>query len=276
MKKEIPINILVFFIIISMTSFINAAPPTFTNVNTANGLQIFYPNFEYAKQNTEFKLHLHISNLSNGMPLPNTYASCYLHLYNSSGSHTFESKALALDSNGWDYEQLINKGNFSDLGLHSYYIWCNNTAQQLGGEAKGVFEVTTTGEGLNTSNSLIYITLIIFISLFFALALFFAIIIPYGNSTDEKGAVIQVTKLKYLKIFSIAISYMSFTYLLNLLNALSINYLILTQFSGYISYLFMTFIYLSLPIGIFLIILSLFELVKDANIQKAIERYGHQ
>lgn len=139
------VNKLFLFLIVSLflVSFVVAAPAV-KSVQTNNaGYQIFYPQFESVKQNTGFTLHLHVSNISNGYPLTNNLVSCYLHLYNSSGKHTFESRILGKDSGGWDHEIYIAPGNFSDLYSHSFYIWCNGSA--FGGEAKGTFEVTPTG-----------------------------------------------------------------------------------------------------------------------------------
>ena len=137
-------NRLFLFLIVSLflVSFVVAAPvKKDVEVNT-NGYQIFYPQFESIKQNQAFKLHLHLSNISNGYPLLNTQADCFLHLYDGSGNHTFEGK-LGLDSNGQDWDIYIAPGNFSTLYTHSFYIWCNSS--DFGGEAKGTYEVTPTG-----------------------------------------------------------------------------------------------------------------------------------
>jgi len=143
--KFIFLAFLLTFLFLFNLTLISADKPV-TQVNTGpTGLQVFYPEFESVKQSSSFNLHLHVSNISTGLQIPNTQVSCNLHLYNSTGSHTFESGVLAKDSNGWDHEIYLNgnPGNFSDLGTHGFYIWCNTTTQ--GGEAKGVFEVTPTG-----------------------------------------------------------------------------------------------------------------------------------
>lgn len=132
----------VFIFFFSLT-FVSSVPPVQTNTNPDNGLQVFHPAVEYVKQNSEFKLHLHVSNLSNGFPLYNTDIECHIHLYNSTGQHTY-TNGLEKDSNGWDHEVTITSGNFSDIGQHAFYIWCNNS--YLGGEVKGVFNVNPSGE----------------------------------------------------------------------------------------------------------------------------------
>jgi len=150
-------------------SMVSAVPPQ-TIVNTGNtGLQIYYPQLDYIKQNTPYTLHLHVSNLSNGFPFLNTEVDCFIHLYNTSGLHTYED-GLSKDANEWDHEVELLGSNFSDIGQHSFYIWCNNS--QLGGEAKGVFFVTESGVEMTEGRSILVVGLIGILFLFMFASLF--------------------------------------------------------------------------------------------------------
>lgn len=157
---------LFLFVFLFLVSFAMAQPPFQTNVNSLEGLQIFYPQLERVPQNASFNLHIHVANISNGFPFLNTEADCRLHLYDNTGNHTFESEVMGKDSNGYDHEIFISSGNFSKLGEHAFYIWCNNSV--LGGEARGTFDVTTTGLKLSIEDSLVRIFLLIFFVALFA------------------------------------------------------------------------------------------------------------
>jgi len=141
MKKQFLFFFMFAFLFLSIAS-VSAQPPFETNIGP-EGLQIFYPQFETVPQNMEFNFHIHASNISNGFPLYNTDYECNIHLYNSTGDHTFQGE-LENNGNEWDKQVYLTSGNFSDLGTHAFYIWCNNT--YLGGEVRGTFEVTPTGE----------------------------------------------------------------------------------------------------------------------------------
>jgi hypothetical protein len=141
-------NYYIFFGVFILILFPLVSSAQITQVNVGdNGLQVYYPEFDFVKQNAEFSLHIHISNKSNGFPLTNDLVDCRIHLYNSSGDHTFQSGVLTKDVNNYDHEIFLNSGggNFSDLGIHSFYIWCNDSSANLGGEAKGAFSVTLSG-----------------------------------------------------------------------------------------------------------------------------------
>ena len=127
-------------------SFVSAAN-SFTEENT-DGLQVFEPRFDFLKQDMPFTFHLHVSNITKGKTLSNADVDCYMHLYNSSGHHTLETGVLEKEANGWDHEITVAGGNFSDLGWHNFYFWCNST--DAGGEVKGTFFVTPTGEEATT------------------------------------------------------------------------------------------------------------------------------
>lgn len=118
-----------------------------TNINTEQGLQVFYPPFKAVTYNQTHTLYIHVSNISNGVPFPNTEIDCYTHIYDSTGSHVLESEAFVKDANGWDLEYEILYGNFTEAGeINTLYIWCNNTAQNLGGSVKGSYEITSNGK----------------------------------------------------------------------------------------------------------------------------------
>jgi len=136
-RKILPIFLFIFLIL----PVASAAPPILSS-SVDYGYDIFYPQFEEVPQYSAFKLHVHVSNKSTGYPLLNTEADCFLHLYGGDGNHTFEGQ-LGLDSNGLEWDVFIAPDNFSTIGTHGYYIWCNNSA--FGGEAKGTFEVTPNG-----------------------------------------------------------------------------------------------------------------------------------
>lgn len=141
--------------VIFLIGIVSAQPPFETNVGTTDqGLQLFYPQYESVARNVGFELHIHASNLSNGMPLTNDLFECNLHLYNTTGSHTFEG-LLENNGNEWDKELWIEGSNFSDIGYHAFYIWCNTT--DLGGEVRGTFLVTESGLEITEGRSILIV-----------------------------------------------------------------------------------------------------------------------
>ncbi len=180
--------------------------------------------------------------------------------------------------------ELITNVVMSKVGTNYNYTFLENNTREVGtynvngfGDPNGIneiwsypFEITKTGKSFQTSESLLFIILIISIFIFFLLSLFFAIATPYGNEVNDGGMVIKVTKLKYVKLFFVMLSYILFISFLNALIGISENFISLTLFSGFIGFIFESLNNLAWPFGIFIIILSFFEVIRDANLEKNI------
>lgn len=232
-------------------NLVESQPPFQTNQNTELGLQIFFTPFEYMTQNKDFNFHIHVSNITNGYPVTNTFVSCYVHLYNTTGDHTLESDVLIKDANLYDHEIFIDKGNFSDLGDHSIYIWCNNS--DVGGGAKESYEVTINGQP-NNLNAYIFlfilasslITTTVLINIKFNQqkreALYKKIVVGYFNvKSNEKnnlGTVILYVLAYGLLNLLFGFYYLEFVFLLYVLTewALAFNMVsFITIFSTWLS-----------------------------------------
>lgn len=139
-NKKIGVLVVCVLLLLQINFILAVKPDKIVNIN---GLQLFTPQVNAVKQNTDFKAHIHVVNITNGLNLPNDEVSCYGHLYNSTGHHTMQVN-IEKDSNGLEHELLIDKGNFSINGDYTSYIWCNDSTS--GGEVKGFFMVTPNGK----------------------------------------------------------------------------------------------------------------------------------
>lgn len=158
MKKKI----LILFIFLFLINFVVAQPPF--QVVDEGGLSILYPQYEYVVQNSTFSLMIHV--LNDSTLLTNSTTQCNLDLYNSSGDETLTNM---LEWEGDEFELDIASGNFSDLGVHAYYIECNTSTQT--GAVSGSLIVNSLGEELNESKALNFNFSMIILLIFFFSAL---------------------------------------------------------------------------------------------------------
>ena len=156
-------NILMLLVIMLLSvSLVSSAQTQITNINTANGLQVFNPSFISTQYNTSFKLYLHVSNISNGMPVSNTEVDCYVDLYNSIGEEILNSPPFTKDANGFDLYFNILYSNFSEHGeFNAYYIRCNDSANGLGGESLGQYEITGNGRPLPEGSVIVFFSILL-------------------------------------------------------------------------------------------------------------------
>jgi len=233
-------------------------------------------NIEYSKLDTypinqDIHFHFHTTNLT--QYLSNESIDCVFSLVNSSGFPIIQEQDLYFhegSDNEWGITVL--KGNFTKTEKFSYTIECNSSIQT--GIVSLGFQITKTGLPLDSSESLVYFILAFGVLLLFALSFYFMISTPYGNEVNEKGAVIKITKLKYVKLALILLTWVLFTWFLNILIGLSDNFVSLTMYYGFFGFIFEIMNSLAFPLGIVVLVIAIFEIVRDANIMGNIKKFG--
>ena len=136
------------------------------------------------------------------------------------------------------------------------------------------FTITPSGKESSTSESILYA---VFVTILFGLLIglfYFIFVLPGENEKDERGTIIGIVKLKYLKIMLIALVYPLTMILLNLMNGLAVNFVTLSIFSGIIGFLFETMLRGVWVFSIVIVIWILYNLVRDSNVQKKIAQMG--
>ena len=247
-------------------SFVSAVPPVI-QASYSGGLEIAYPQYDYVPKDTGFNLRVHVINLTASMT--NITTSCFLDLYNHTGEeimHNFLSYHVV-----GDFEVPISSNNFSDLGLHSFYIQCNNTNKQIG-FVSGKFEVTSTGKEFTIPQSYIYMGGLIFLVL---LIFGIAVIInklPSTDSRDEEGAILHISQLKHLRsvlwvvIWGLALAIMF------IISNLALAYLSSSMMGALFFVLYQIMFYATI-IGVPIYFIWIFvKIFRDAEFKRMIER----
>jgi len=239
---------------------------------------IEYPKIFVLKQNEDFHLRFHASNKTDGKLLTNETTNCTLNFYNSSGEGILRKENLefgiAHTTNDCQncFGVHILGGNFTNVGYYSYLIRCENS--ETGGAVSVGLEVTPTGYPLETPKAILYflLTIIMFSG---SIAIFYLIlIIPYQNPKNEEGVVIEITKLKYLKVFLITILYPIVIVTLNLMNGLAVNFMSLTIFSGIIGFFFEILLRLAWIWTVIMALWIIYLLIRDTNFRKIIKQHN--
>lgn len=276
MKKKSMFIILMAIILFSF-AFVSAQQSFQTSTNAEKSILIESPIIETITANQDFTFHLHPHNSTDGRLLP--YSSikyCLIHIYSpEDGNHLIETN-MSTNGNNIDYEYKVLGGNFTEINKqYAGYMYCEtNTTDLRGGYFEFGFDVTKNGTLLNSSESLVYFILAFGVLLLFILSFYFMISTPYANETNEKGAIIKITKLKYVKLGLILLTWVLFTWVLNILVGLSDNFVSLTMYYGFFGFMFDVMNRLALPLGVVVIIIALFEIVRDANIIGNIKKFG--
>ena len=137
------LNLIIILVVLSLFSISVIAPGTvITNVGT-NGYQIETTPYFYMKLGQNFTANFHVFNLSDGKPLSNTSINCELHVYNQLGTHILKNTKLPFSNTDNEWEVYMSEGNFSQIGLYSWIVYCNSSV--YGGFRSATFEITHNG-----------------------------------------------------------------------------------------------------------------------------------
>ena len=134
-----------FLFLLSSFILVSAQPPFQQVSGELRGLSLRFPPVDVLKQSQTVTANMHVYNSTDGLILKNDTVQCFADLYNFRGGHLLENKEMNFRTGGNDFTQVILGGNFSEIGRHSFIIWCNSTG--AGGFVSGAFEVTPTGFG---------------------------------------------------------------------------------------------------------------------------------
>lgn len=260
----------VFFLLMFSLVLVSSAPPFQTSTATT-GLEVRYPQYDVAKQNTDFDLHVHVYNLTNGLPITNATTSCFLHLYDIDGDQYLTMKMTFVPATFpiGEWETDILGTNFSTLGTHSYIIQCNSTTQ--GGFVSGNFLVTETGEIATNSQAILYSGLLILSIILLIGTLVLAFYIN-GDNEFSMGKLVEVNFNKYLKMGLFLLSYLFLTITMFFASEISTRFLVNSFATGILSTAHIVLWYLFVPLFILVVVVALIKFVADLNLQELSER----
>jgi len=163
-------------------------------------------------------------------------------------------------------------GNTSSLGDYEYCYDCGNAIEKATGCID--FTITPNGQELTEGQAIInvFLTLMFFglVILFF----YFIVVIPKENEKNSRGDDMRIVKMKYIRIFFIAITYPLIIILLNLMNGLANNFSTLSMFSGTLGFLFEVLLKGAWIWTLIMILWLLYKAIQDSNVSKNINKIG--
>lgn len=254
--------VMLLFCIILLVPLALAVPPSDIIIfSPDNGLEVQTPLIEYHKQNTDLHLRFHVFNSSDGVLKDNTTVSCEIHIYNTSNKCPVNVESMETGVNGHCFKIDVDRNNFTELGHYYYFINCNNSL--YGGFSAASFEVTDSGaadDNLDTSSGnaiglfLLFITIMLFV---------FPIIKDF---TKHKWANNIIRRAFWtVGLFVLMWNASIFATIADAANLDIVSHLFsymrIFGWAGYVS-------------AVYLVLKSLFELLKTYKIHKDKKRYG--
>jgi hypothetical protein len=179
-------------------------------------------------------------------------------------------KSMSYNSNSQTFNYTVPGSNNTLLGEYCYDITC--TDKGLNQTDTFCYTVNTVGKSYSIEESITYLFILLILCGIFGFLVFASIKIPFKNGRNMYGEIEVINWKKYLKLFSIGMSYLIFVSIIYLMWNLSYGYLQLRAVSTLFHYLYRILIGLILPIMTTIIIISGAIFLTDKKLMRAIER----
>lgn len=263
MKRAILILAAIIF-----AGIVHAAPPSMVTGDFTSGFTIQIPIKEVYKVNAPYNFEIHVFNKTSGMPITSGIG-CYFHLYNRTGDHIYQGFDNTASSDGLDYNFILSGSNFSQQGQYYYNVQCNNSI--YGGFAGEYVYVTAQGVPYSTTHGIVYSAILFILIFIFIMLVFFSMTIDTNDSRID-NRVVRINYKKYLQIFLVCISYVTFIAINYFAWNISYGILEFTELAKFFMFLFKTSYALMYPIFIVVIIWSVAQYIKDRKVEEFIKR----
>jgi len=179
---------------------------------------------------------------------------------------TVENINSAMTKNGQNFNYTYTP---SVIGVYSFNTCGNPSGTPICDS--DTFEVTVSGSGYNSSGALTYFV-ILFVSVFlFGLAFYGFVKLPYANQRGDDGAIIGINDLKHLKVLLMFVSYGILTWIMNIMLAITNNFVYLGISNKMFEIAFRILISMIYPLLIFTIIFIVYNYVKDFKLGKILD-----
>lgn len=182
---------------------------------------------------------------------------------------TINDTLLSMTRNGNDYNYTYSLAN--QYGQYLVYGVCDETGAPTLWQYN--FQVTATGQNLDTSKAITYIIIWIVTFLIFIGLLLIGIYLPSRNESSEMtGYIIAVSNLKYVKVFSLAFAYLVALFIAYFSYSVSYAYLDMAFLTNTLQILFYGLAIFT-PIGfVLLAYFTIANLVRDSKISDMLSR----
>lgn len=137
---------------------------------------------------------------------------------------------------------------------------------------EGKFEITYTGDSLNTQKSILYVALLAVLVFFFILIIYFTGKLPSSETRNEEGALIDINNLKYFGSVLLFADWMILIAIFYITSNLAFAYLGEVLFAKILFTFFRICFVLTLPLVVIWFIWIFYQIFKDKKLKRMISK----
>lgn len=201
--------------------------------------------------------------------IPSATATCNISINYPNGTYLKENVSMTNRNNG-DFNITLNATETVLIGEYEWRAFCCDGTKCAAGY--GIFEITPSGTELSTAQGIIYIIFLLIAFFIFWICIYGSFKIKWRNDVDETGKVVSINDLKWLKLFLMVFSYLTFMFIMVMTYNITENFIYLGNVSSYFYYVYLISLSVFFPIMVLMPWVVLYIVFQDKKVKKLIQR----
>jgi hypothetical protein len=195
-------------------------------------------------------------------------AVCNISVFSPTGEVLVNNLEMTNQNAFFNYT--LSDSNTSEFGDYEYRIMCEDSG--LSNFGIFAFEVTPSGTSPTTAHAIFYVIAFIFSIVFFLLALLGGIKLPWKNNYSEDGYLVNISDLKYLKLFCWFFAYICLIWLAWLGRAVNNMFLFVDAGTGVFDGIFYFLMAFFVPVFFLVAFVGFVRYINDKKFQNLLGR----
>jgi len=258
--------LLIFIILIGVTSFISAVPPVTSEFVGDIGLEIHANVMPYYKVNEGAMVHIWVFNITNGAVLSSPEVSCAVELADHNGTVVLSGYPTVHENH---FEMSRPAHVVDSIETYGMTLVCNNS--DVAGYKTAFFDATYTGLPITQEKVILYLGLLGIFILLFITSVGAIPLLPSGDNYEE-GVLLSINQLKYLRPILYSVAYLLLTSIVYISSNIALAHLENQLIGDLLFKIFYFMFALALPFVVVWLIYIIVSVFRDKNMQKYIER----
>lgn len=201
--------------------------------------------------------------------IPSATATCNISINYPNGTYLKENVSMTNRNNG-DFNITLNATETVLIGEYEWRAFCCDGTKCAAGYDS--FEITPSGTELSTAQGIIYIIFLLIAFFIFWICIYGSFKIKWRNDVDETGKVVSINDLKWLKLFLMVFSYLTFMFIMVMTYNITENFIYLGNVSSYFYYVYLISLSVFFPIMVLMPWVVLYIVFQDKKVKKLIQR----
>ena len=200
-----------------------------------------------------------------------TSTTCNVTIKYQNGSYLIQSGVMTNNDDGI-FNYTIATNLLSEVGEYSWDMFCYDSENIDYEESHGTFGVTRTGVELSREKAMIYLGMLALLVFIFLVNMGAIAMLPRGNIRDEKGFIMDINSLKYLRAVLLVVAWALLLAITFMSSQISYLYLETSAMGDLLWTFYRIMMLLSTPMVVIWGLWVLVMIFQDKKIKNLIER----